>query len=255
MSLYGSLTAAYDLGDRAGFDRIMDAWEAAAPWLLPTRAGITEPVRQPFDLADREAAAGTWDSLQWIARRAKPQLEAIVMPSTRVHSTLSIRVRSGNDRLLADFVALILALADATSPVFGVIHRLTSAEVADARLVRRPDLMVINRLTGDATLGIGYTRQLEHGIPSLYWQTLLGRPYVELFGTQRILDAPASQVRHTGWGMILQLTESAPTDASWPEFRARRDAVADQLGRAAFWPDASLIPPEITDYRGLGNQV
>ena len=255
MSLYGSLTIADDLGDRAGFDRIMDAWEAAAPGLLPTRAGITEPVRQAFDLADREAAAGTWDSLQWIARRAKPPLEAIVMPGTWRHTFLEIRVRSGNDRLVDDFVALILGLADATSPVFGVIHRLTSAEVADARLVRRPDLVTINRLTGDTTLGVGYTRQLEHGIPSLYWQTLLGRPYVDFFGAQRIRSAPASQVRETGWGMILQLTESPPTEDSWPDFSALRDTVVDHLGRAAFWPDASMIPPEIKDYRGPDRQV
>ena len=42
-----------------------------------------------------------------------------------------------------------------------MIHRLTDAEKAEARAIRRPDLQTINSRTGMTFISTGFTRQLE----------------------------------------------------------------------------------------------
>ncbi len=248
VSLYAALTVPYRLDDRAAFDYIMDAWQDAAPGLVPTKADSIEPVRRPFDLADRDDAAQSWGQSLWIGLRSKPKLQVTILTGPFLHSNLIVRLDQDREPVLDDLVALISSLASATSAHYGVVHQLTAAEIAEAREVRRPDLLTINRVTGKSTLGVGYTRQLQRGIPTLFWQNLFGIPYVELFGRTRLLAAPAAVVREEPWGVLLQVAEFAPTEENWPEFRLRRNEVIDYLGREAFWPVGNRIPDAMTDF-------
>jgi hypothetical protein len=108
--------------------------------------------------------------------------------------------------------------------------------------------MVVNRLTGKATLGAGYTRQLQHGVPAIYWGNLFGPTYVDLFGRERILTAPAALVAHLPWGVYLQVSEEPPSDMTYESYRRRRDTIMSHLGAEAFWPNASRIARAMRDF-------
>lgn len=47
------------------------------------------------------------------------------------------------------------------------------------------------------------TRTLKKSLPDIYWITVFGKPYVDLFSKDRLLSAPAYQVRELGDGSIL----------------------------------------------------
>ena len=248
MSLYAALTIPYQLAERPAFDLIMQAWQASAPGLLPTHADSIEPVHRPFDLTNPDNAARSWGHGIWIGRRSNPKLYMNIVTGTFFHAGLSVRIENVSRTVTEDLSALIASLALATRPHYGMIHSLTDVEVAEAREVRRPDLLTINRITGRSTLGVGYTRQLQGGIPSIYWQNLFGAPYVELFGRARLLAAPVAIVREDEWGICLQVTDEAPGENTWQDFRDSRDRLMDYLGRDVFWPRGERIPHAIREF-------
>src|SRR5690349_21579133 len=38
------------------------------------------------------------------------------------------------------------------------------------------------------------THRLNESLPDLYWLTILGKPYIELFGRDRVLSSPAHKI-------------------------------------------------------------
>ncbi|MCA9686853.1 MAG: hypothetical protein KC457_32105 [Myxococcales bacterium] len=69
---------------------------------------------------------------------------------------------------------------------------------------------------------------------------IFGRPYVELFGRDTLLNAPAHVARELPTGQILiQLTEDLrDLETDYPRVAAVREHVKDHLGRDAFWSPA-----------------
>lgn len=247
LSLHASLTIPFQLDSQAAFARIVSTWRDVAPALLPTRADSREPVRHEFDPDDLGEALTFWKGGVWLGRRTSPKLSANVFSMNSVHSNILIRTDAGR-RTEGDLERLTLALATVTFPDFGMVHALTSAETIEALAIGRPDIMVINRNTGKASLGAGYSHQLRHGIPTLYWGNLFGPAYIELFGHDFLLAAPAPLVREEPWGIYVRLSDAPPSEETWSAFRATRDRVIEYLGADAFWPNASRTASAMRDF-------
>jgi hypothetical protein len=81
------------------------------------------------------------------------------------------------------------------------------------------------------------THLLRHWFPDIFWATVLGPPYVRLFGKERLLSAPASVVEELGPETVyLQVSESITDVVEDPEgIRSRRELIKAHLGRNAFF--------------------
>jgi hypothetical protein len=93
---------------------------------------------------------------------------------------------------------------------------------------------------------------LADGLPGLYWLNFFGAPYVELMGRQRLLSAPAYEVKPVGDGVLIALDSTA---SAWqnPEYKKREQEVIEHLGKKFFFsrhePDRELVAPDFRSHR------
>ena len=106
---------------------------------------------------------------------------------------------------------------------------------------------MVNDETGVYAIGA----DVNHEIPGLYWLNYFGGPYVELIGRERLLSAPAYEVKPVGDGVLIALDASAE---SWQNeaYVEREQAVIAHLGKQYFFsrhdPDRQTIAPDFRDY-------
>jgi hypothetical protein len=82
--------------------------------------------------------------------------------------------------------------------------------------------------------------RIEKCLPDLFWLNVFGRPYIELFGRERMLSTPATQVRELTNGLTLRVTERLEDDAlSWSRFKTARDECRSHLDSNAFFDQAA----------------
>lgn len=235
-----ALLTTYSLDEPAWARRVLGVWARQARELYPQYADRTEPIRRTIGNPPTESETERLGGL-WLARRAGPKVGFGSFPGFYWHAMLNLEVQHPATADLAAVVRWADGLADTVQPVFGCVHTLSLAELQAEPL--RPD--IIRPYPGsdrEATLVPGSTKQLGRGLSTLYWRTYLGQPYVDLFGTPAIASLPAFAVEERPWGVVVQLTPEAPTDATWPAFRVARDAVAQALGLDAFGPQATRRP-------------
>jgi len=242
--LHGSLAIPAMLDGAESLERTVRTWADVAPDLLPDRADRTEPVRRSFDPNRLSDALSDWNSRLWIARRSKPSVQINVLGSFgHTNSTMHISLPTSDDgqRYLQSLVQLIRGLSGIWRPDLAVVHSLCDSEIVEARAARRPDIMITNRRTGSVAMSVGFSRELEHGLTSLYWLNIFGARYEGLFGPA-LFAAPWASVERHPFGIICKVSELAPTDATWPEFRTAREEIVRALGTDAFWPNGERVP-------------
>jgi len=83
---------------------------------------------------------------------------------------------------------------------------------------------------------IGLT--LERGLPGIYWANFFGPLYVNFFGREKFLTAPAHHKEELPDGGFLLLTAPSPSEYDRPEVQAMAEAIMDHLGRDAFFEKA-----------------
>ena len=107
--------------------------------------------------------------------------------------------------------------------------------------------MVLDR-NGAEAIGIG----LVDYLPGLYWLNYLGPPYVDLIGFDRLLSAPAYEVKEIAGGVLLALAADADEWQS-PEYQAREAAVIEHIGKKYFFsrsdPDRETVAPDFRAFR------
>jgi len=90
---------------------------------------------------------------------------------------------------------------------------------------------------------------LKKHLPGIYWANFFGPRYIEFFGEDHLLSAPAHEVRWMDEAGILLMLSDSPLDYAKPEVRRREDTIIEHLGRAAFF---SKSDPDDKAYRQPG---
>lgn len=92
------------------------------------------------------------------------------------------------------------------------------------------------RLTGNGPFFMLAARDLDEGLPQLYWLQILGPRWVQRLGTDRLASTPAYRVQQVGeehW--MLQLAPSlAAVTGDYATFALARDQAIAHLGREHF---------------------
>jgi hypothetical protein len=250
-SLILGVLSPFRLDDAASSRSLLETWRAVAPELFPTHLDDREPPRQRLDLAVVSDLLAD-DHGSWMARRARPHVEATLMPGWHVHGRLWILVKPqrvpvalGRLAELADELTQLLR-AD-----YGLVHAVTEREISAAHSSGRSDVVVVQHNPFYAELSTAFTKELAHGLPTMYWRNYFGKPYVDMFGLHRLRALPVHSVVERGGAVIIQLTESPPSEDSWPEFEAARDRAIDSLGSEAFWPQGKRSPASFEKFKPL----
>lgn len=85
-------------------------------------------------------------------------------------------------------------------------------------------------------------------LPGLYWSNFFGKLYVDLIGLNRLLSAPAYEVRKLGNGVILMLSAS-PWHWTTREYAEAERQVLQHLGEHYFFskqnPDRETVGPDL----------
>ena len=85
------------------------------------------------------------------------------------------------------------------------------------------------------------------GLPGLYWLNYFGPAYCDLIGRERLLSAPATEVKAAGDGVLIGLD---PSPRAWttPQYQQQEQAVIEHLGKQYFFsrhdPDRQTLGPD-----------
>jgi hypothetical protein len=207
------------------------------PELVPDVYGNYEPLKTKFDPENVDDFLDALDfPIYWKRKRSSDgTIGTIDYSLHRIHTRIVVRGNSNKvkqDKLI-HFIqeASILLSTD-----FAYIH-LVSKEEADRVM---SDKRVYSEMLYPLTLGLT-THELRKHLPDLCWITILGKPYIDLFGRERILSAPAFAVQELTKDIIyLQLTENiSDVKSRYEEVNAINRAVKEHLNCNAFFdPDA-----------------
>lgn len=227
--------------------KVMQLWADKAPGFLPDRWGYSEPLRRHFSMEGLDDALRKWEFGLLLKRVAPPKLGGSISPGGErhdAHSSWSIFLSRLRDFEQAAFCNLLEASAPALSADLGLVHWVTEAETAKGVASETVSF-------GNATLRtlknlFVYTRVLRKYLPDIYWTTVFGKPYVDLFSRDRILSCPAHRVRELDNGSILlqltpELTDTATEEAAFERIR--------QLARNHLGADAFFDPAKGADYQ------
>lgn len=107
---------------------------------------------------------------------------------------------------------------------------------------------MIDDETGARAIG----RRLGKSLPGLYWLNYFGRPYLDLMGRERLLSAPACEVKPVGDGVLVAL-DASPDAWQSADYRHREQETIAHLGKQFFFsrsdPDRQTIAPDFRSPR------
>lgn len=106
---------------------------------------------------------------------------------------------------------------------------------------------VAKNMIDDATGLRAVGGDLSRYLPGLYWLNYFGAPYVELIGRERLLSAPAYEVKSIGDGVYLRLSEG-PEAWQTSDYRQREQECLQHIGTQNFFsrndPDRPTVAPK-----------
>lgn len=215
---------------------------AQTPSLIPERYGYWQPLRQVFRHQEPGAALSRFPSdLLW--ERSHPSVSGSFSWS-RGHQHTAIWLRaSWRDAPMQELTRVFRSWASQLTADFGLLHVLTPADVE--RGTRSNSVHYEDKARRRPFLSV-FGPQLLRYCPDLYWATVLGPPYVELFGRERVKSSPAYRVEELVPDVFyIQLTEH-PNDvvADFERFDNLRQRVKLHLDGDAFF-DTSFGPEHV----------
>jgi hypothetical protein len=173
------------------------------PKFTPSRYGIYDPLNKDFDLENLDEVLKDWDkSFSWKSQRLASEGN-VCMGDENTHAEIYL---SGKSKFIEykQAVHFFLESCILVEPDFAYIHLFSEEELDAVSEHAEADLY---DLVMPFRRGV-VIRELRKYIPNLCWGTVLGLPYVKLFGKENILSAPVSIIRELPNGAIyLQLSE------------------------------------------------
>ena len=221
------ITSLKDFESRELAQEVLSVIADAGPQFFPTVYGVYEPLRRKCSKKDIPELVRVWlneENAEVTAQyhygmgellmehRRKPKISYQMYWEKSQQARFNYFILSADSEFLADeknfqaFLALCMKLAVLLETVQGDI---------------------VNCAFPDWVSPINL--QVRH--PELHWMTLFGKPYIELFGRDKLLNAPCYGTKAIGENLIaLQMTES-PFEAVTDEMRS---AVKTYLDPEAF---------------------
>lgn len=217
--------------------KLFELWADKASHFLPNRWGLHDPLRHHFSLEALDEAIRTWELGYYVKRTASPRLSGSISMQYgphRDHATWSIRLKNVKDFEQPAFCELLECAAVAFSTDLGFIHKITDAEVLRGRA--NDSISFLDAAHTDKHLYV-VTHDLRKFLPDIYWMTVFGKPYVELFSRERLLSCPAHRVKELeNSSIVIQLTPELK-DIMYEEaaFERMRQEARDHLNNDAFF--------------------
>jgi hypothetical protein len=212
------------------FETLANIFADSASGFVPSKMGLYEPIRQKFDpAAVRSLAERGEDHFQIQWKSAKSDIEATKYIPGYMHGTLMVAADSD---VAADpeIERLIVRISEAFQPTLMMVHLLNERDRGiDSRSGMRID-------ASDRPTFSAHWTDLNEGLPNFYWGMVFGKPYLELFGSEKLLATPADRVvRVAAETIFIQLTPSILDCESRHDVvvEARKMAIR-HLGETAF---------------------
>src|SRR6266513_3054813 len=202
--MMGGMTMRYDLtlgfltprslAPRQEGERLFELISQTAPRLFPEFVGNFEPITRSVN--PQMDMLELWrDSFLW--KRKRPVVEGqVIMGTKRAHDAITIWLKLPGQDLDA-LPQLLKRCGEALRCDLAYIHYWAEHE----------DNMVPYDARYPLETGIT-TFDLRNNIPNLPWGAYFGRPYVALFGLEKLLTSPSAQAVQVGQEAVyLQLTD------------------------------------------------
>jgi hypothetical protein len=223
--------------------KLFQLWAENAFHFLPDRWGLYEPLRKHFSLSALDEAIRTWEFYFLVKRTVSPKLEGSIFMQygpRRDHSSWEISLKNVKDFDQPVFCKLLERSAAAFSADFGLIHTITETEMSRGRA--HGSISFLDTAKTEKHLFIA-SLMLKKCMPDIYWTTVFGKPYVELFSRDRLLSCPAHRIKELDSGaIVIQLTpelkDIAAEEAAFE--RVRQDARNHLNNDAIFDPNKGL---------------
>lgn len=200
------------------------------PEVMPEFYNTYEPVNQKFDLSQLDSALKDW-SFSFLWKRKKPSVTGSIFMGTAqferpFHTSFTIRTKPeniGTQRL----VRFVQEFSTAFRVDFSLVHVLTQPEIESKR-----------------HFGLS-TFILKESLPSMYWATVFGPPYVKIFGRERLLSTPAATIKELAEDLFyIQLTNDLMDTRRQPE----RVEMARQVAKQHLDSNVFLDPQRSPNY-------
>jgi hypothetical protein len=223
------------LNRKADALKLFAVWAKDAPDTLPDRIGSHEPLRQEFSIASLEDALRNWEHHVLLKRVAKPKLTSSVFMQHgphRRHSTWSIAMSDRKHIDMQSIEDLISTSSVEFSADFGFIHEPNGLDTDLGLATGSIAFLDVKRSTKSLFLT---THMLKKYLPDIYWITVFGKPYVELFSRERLLSAPVFRVRELNNGSILMKLFNDSSFCEPEAYENRKQSVKKHLLENAFF--------------------
>lgn len=229
-----SLLLPIDVSDLSFGRFFFEMLQSNYPWLMPRKYGLTEPLKNIFDGDIDKMLSTSWkDGFTW--KLQEKGTEALwsfsfFFRNQWIHSALHIYGNPKKFRI-ADIKSFYCELMTHGSADIGHIHIISDIEVNRNKQHHNETTWALN--TGYTTL------ELMKYIPNLAWGMLFGKPYIEMMGLEKLLNAPAFLVEKWHDGVYIQITENIEdTYKNYEEFDKKRMQIKEYFGRQYFFlPD------------------
>ncbi|MBR1086705.1 hypothetical protein JQ621_04365 [Bradyrhizobium manausense] len=233
--LFFEILSPLPLTRRLDARKLFAVWRDAAPDTLPDRIGSHEPLRLDFSIDDLESAFSIWEYHVLLKRVAKPKLTSSIFMQYgphRRHSTWSISVADRNHVDMRSMENLISASSVEFSADFGFVHSPNHFDIDVGLATETVAFLDAKRSKKSLFLT---THVLNKYLPDIYWITVFGKPYVDLFSRGRLLSAPAFQVRELSNGSILMKLFEDISSCEEMDYEKRKREVKQHISASAFF--------------------
>jgi hypothetical protein len=213
------------------------------PELMPRRFGDTEPLKNVFD-GDVEKML----SICWQPKSASPHRSHQFIWRPKMKGTLAFWTFStlfGDQKLHSDLHLSGRPKEFRINNIKMLYRKLIEYKSADIGYIHNPAESEFNKNKNYYNemvypLDIGFvTVELKKYIPNIAWGMFFGKPYIEMMGLEKLLNAPAFLVEKWHDGVYIQVTENIEdTFLNYEEFDRKRTLVKEYLGLQYFFnPD------------------
>lgn len=186
-----------DISQRSVAQELFTSLLRIAPDYMFERYDIYEPLRKKYE-GDMEPFLKLWEEDEggvWWARRSAPRVEGGGMRG-RIHKALSLNARF-RKKDTAGAVELFKEWVEILEPDVALVTLGGS----------RPEDDRAHEIWGAMDVDFNSFSLYAVGLPGVPWGFWLGRPYVGLFGAEKLESAPVHNVEKRGEGYFLQLSE------------------------------------------------